>query len=178
MIHVKVVLFICLSLILSACAFHEKYPPDWAPLVKPSKDCFVITGKYNDYGSTTQPSLSIFLAGQEVKSPNLNTTDYIEIKKGDNEALIVTVWNVNTKLSEQIYKKEDYRCSDEGMEISKGAGVTTEWVLGLGWAKVTLIKATDGSLVVKYKDGGFGLFGLLFPVAVSEIRYYKYSQKK
>jgi hypothetical protein len=178
MIHVKVILFICLSLILCACAFHEQYPPDWAPLVKPSKDCLTITGIYNDDSSKKQPALSHMLTGIKVKSPDLDKTNYVQIDKGDNDVLIVTVWNENTRVAEKIYKKDDYTCSNEGMEISRGVEVLTEWILGLAWDKFTLMKASDGSLVVIYGTSGFGLFGALVPVAADGIQYYKYSQKK
>jgi hypothetical protein len=165
-------------LILSACTFHEKYPPDWAPLVKASKDCLTITGIYNDDSSKKQPSLSHVLTGIVVKSPDLNKSNYVQINKGDNDVLIVTVWNENTRLVEKIYKKDDYMCSDQGIEISKGVEVLTEWILGLAWDKYTLMRAADGSLVVIYGTSGFGLFGALFPVAADEIQYYKYPQKK
>jgi hypothetical protein len=113
-----------------------------------------------------------------LKSPDLNKTSYVKINKGDDDVLIVTVWNENTKLAEKIYKKEEYTCTDEGIEIRKGVEVTTEWVLGLGWDKFTLIRDTDGSLVLMYGMRNFGLFGALFPVAADQIQYYKYSQKK
>lgn len=176
--RIKIILFICLSLILFACAFHEQYPPDWAPLVKPSRDCWTITGMYNDDSSKKQHPLSYVLTGTRVKSPDLNKSNYVQINKGDNDVLIVTVWNESIRLAEKIYKKDDYTCSDEGMEISKGTEVTTDWVLGLSRDKITLIKAADGSLVVMYEGGLVGLFGALFPIAVDEIHYYKYSQKK
>lgn len=103
--RVKIILLICLSLILSACTFHEQYPPDWAPLVKPSKDCLTITGKYNNDSSMKQPSLGYVLTGVMLKSPDLNKTSYVQINKGDNDALIVTVWNENTHLAEKIIRK-------------------------------------------------------------------------
>ena len=177
--HIKITLFISLSLIMCSCTFHEQYPPDWAPLVKPPKDCFIITGKYNnDDNSTKKHSLSDWLTGIKLESPDSNKIDYVQIEKGEDDALIVTVWNENSKFAEKIYKKNDYECSDEGMEISKGVEVSTEWVLGLSWEKVTLTKAVDGSLVVMYGGSGFGLFGALVPVAVDGLQYYKYPQKK
>ena len=178
MIHVRITLFISLLLILSACTFHEKYPPDWAPLVKASKDCLTITGIYNDDSSKKQPSLSHVLTGIVVKSPDLNKSNYVQINKGDNDVLIVTVWNENTRLVEKIYKKDDYKCTDEGIEISAGVEIPIDVVLGLSREKFTLIKAGDGSLVVMHRSNVWGLFGALVPVAVDEIHYYKYSQKK
>ncbi|KQC10902.1 MAG: hypothetical protein APR62_11045 [Smithella sp. SDB] len=176
--RVKILLLICLSIILCSCTFHEQYPPDWAPLVKPSKDCWTITGMYNDDSSKKQHPLSYVLTGTRVKSPDLNKSNYVQINKGDNDVLIVTVWNENTRLAEKIYKKDDYTCSDEGIEISKGVEVIPEVILGLGRDKYTLMRAADGALVVMYGSSGFGLFGALIPVAVDEIHYYKYSQKK
>jgi len=176
--HIKNILFIFLWLILAACSFHEQYPPNWAPLVKASKDCSTITGIYNDDGSKKQPALSYVLTGIDVKLPDLDKTNYVHISKVDNDMLIVTALHDNTILAEKIYKKDDYICSDQGIEISKGAEVSTDWVLGLSWDKVTLIKASDGSLVVMYGSSGFGLFGALIPVAADEIKYYRYSPKK
>jgi hypothetical protein len=177
-ILVKLILFICLSLILCACVLHEQYPNDWAPLIKPQKDCLNITGTYKDDSSKRQPSLSYLLTGTEVKSSDLNKTNYVQINKGDNDALVVIVWNDNTKLAEKIYKKDDYTCTDEGIETREGMEVTTEWILGLAWGKVTLIRATDGSLVVMRGISNLGLFGVLLPIAADQIQYYKYSQKK
>jgi len=176
--HIKITLLICLLLILCSCVFHEQYPPDWAPLVKASEDCLTIIGIYNDYTSPSMPFLSYFLTGQELKAPNLNKTNYVQINRGGNHEFIVTVWNEHKKLAEKIYKKKEYMCTDEGIEISKGVEVTTEWVLGLGRDKIMLIKAADGSLVVKYQSGGVGLFGALVPVAVDNIQYQKYSRRK
>ena len=175
--HIKITLLICHLLILCSCVFHEQYPTDWAPFVKPSEDCLTISGTYNDYTPST-PFLSFFLTGQELKSPNVNKTNYVQIKRGGNDEFIVTVWNEHTKLTEKIYKKNDYICSDEGLEISKGTEVLTEWILGLHWDKITLMKASDDSLVVLYKTSGFGLFGAIFPIAADGIQYYKYPQKK
>jgi hypothetical protein len=163
---------------LCSCVFHEQYPPDWSPLTKPSKDCSTISGIYNDDGPSTQPYLGYLLTGIVKKSPNPDKINYVQIGKGNNDELIVTVWNEYTKLSEKIYKKDDYKCTDEGIEISAGVEIPIDVVLGLSREKFTLIKAGDGSLVVMHRSNVWGLFGALVPVAVDEIHYYKYSQKK
>ena len=165
---------------MCACVSHEKYPPDWAPIVKPSNDCLTISGTYNDDSSSKILPLCYFLTSQVIKSCNLNNkTVYVQINKGDDDALIVIAWNESTRLAEKIYKKNEYTCTDGGIEISMGMDLTDGGVLGLEWHKLTLKKASDDSLVVMCRGGGFGLYGMLIPIVViDDIQYYKYPQKK
>lgn len=170
------VIFLCFLLSMCGCIFHQQYPADWAPLVTISNGCPNISGTYVDRPAYRIPSLSNILIEKWVGWGKLDKATHVEIINSNND-LKITAWNDDVLIASKTYKKDDYTCSDDGIQINM-VEATAENVVGVYWGKIILRKAVDNSLVIRSEGGFAGLGLLIIPLVGHSIEYYGYPAKK
>jgi hypothetical protein len=175
----KIGVIVCLASSMNACSFHQQYPSEWAPIVAPSKGCLDIAGNYLDTVNPHKvPSLSNILIKKWVGAGKLDKASHLQITRDSDNTITVTAWNERIPIASRTYKKDEYACTDKGIEISMGMDATAQNVVGLMWGKVTLAKAGDNSLVVISESGGAGLGFLIVPLAGTDLQYFRYPAKE
>lgn len=171
---------------LSGCAFSfPDYPDQWATPVTSSDACGQLTGSYlnlgeygkrDEYTPSWTPELRAFVfeEGSEVEKP-----ERIELDFSVERRLHVRAVGPSGQLAETWFSEAEstLTCSDEGAEILTYSGVTDtpgNPIVGYEHSSTLLLKAEDGSLVIKSASGGFGLVYLLIPAGASGHYWYRF----
>lgn len=174
---IKGILSLFIASVLLSCIDHQSYPVSWAPLIPSESGCMDIAGTYSNTDNDNARSVAslsniIIKQWEGIRKPDKAT--HVEIITHNYESIDVVAWNENVFIAERTYTKKDYKCTDRGIEISRGIYMTDGHIAGIGLGKFTLTKAADGSLVVITEDAGFGLALMIYPLAAFESRYYRY----
>lgn len=172
--------------LLAGCAFSfPDYPQRWAPPMASTDACTQLTGAYLNAGERGEedaytpnwdPELRAFLfdRGAKVKDP-----ERIELEFTDEGKLHLRAVGPPGLVAETWLSEADstLTCTGEGAEIKAYSGITDtpgNPVVGYEHHSRLLMKARDGSLVVKSASGAFGLVYLFLPAGASEHAWYRF----
>ncbi len=160
---------VCLAcaLILSACVFHQRYPPSWP---HPVRDCD-IAGVYADagerwaesvpfpFGATvvSTRSLSALLRGTGESGKPFN----VELQRHDERTLDV---GIRVDGGADTHFNVQYGCTSDGIELQ----LPPRWLrTGLSivrtWGRLQLTKDTGGDLIGSLQ---YDTYGLVFIVPI------------
>ena len=175
-------------LILNACVavYHPFYPKKWE--ARPSiadNECTDIAGEYHIDGDNgkNQPSIPLtyfFWSGfspKRWKESGLNQVYRVKIEQS-TETIKISAWKQENKIAERMLHKRSeldhtsYTCTHDGIMV-EGAGLPVHSVAGVIFQKLTLMKLSDGSLVLKHTDTGGGL-ALVIPFFMSTSEWARY----
>jgi hypothetical protein len=175
-------LFIILLLLtgLTACAFYQKYPADWAVVVSIEKNkCPDISGTYKNLGESKQKGdehkrLDRILIPQSLISDSIS----VNIHQSNEDTLEISFWKGQKLILKKIYSKEnkEFSCSPQGIRIRYKDWFGGEgFELGMEWGWLYLAKSTDGALVVNQRSKVFGVL-FFIPVFGSGSTWYRFNQ--
>lgn len=173
----KIIILSSLSTLLFACAYHEKYPDEWAKPVINNKDCVDISGTYSNISYNGTVYLSSFI--ENIDQQRIGEVTDVVIYYPAQNIISITAWNENTPIAAKTYRKDDFKCTDKGIEISLGLESEYSGMVGaIVWGKATFTTTEDGSLLVISDANLLFLVGPWIPVPGSGLYYSKFSLKE
>jgi hypothetical protein len=180
------VLFISFTMFYS-CSSSDPYPAEWGDVYDTQKHGdSVISGNYRINGEATAKSRGIFTITRLIELPGLSkiTSDYdnISIKLVNDETLSIILRAKTDTIYKTIFPDNglDFSLTDDGLKLNprKSSGGDPGFVLTLmSGGKLSLMKNTDGSLIVKANYNAVGLF-FMIPVYGSTTGWYKFQEYK
>lgn len=148
--------------------------------------CAELTGSYANLGeragstSARKPELRYLLFDD---AKDLDEAQRIDLDFSADRRLRVQVSGPGGPLAEVSFSETEdtLSCGKEGAEIRAYSGVTNtpgNPIVGYEHSSTLLIRAKDGSLVVKSASGGFGLVYLIVPAGISGHNWYRFPGKE
>ncbi|UCD54701.1 MAG: hypothetical protein JSV93_04040 [Candidatus Omnitrophota bacterium] len=157
--------------LLSSCAFHQRYPSDWAqPITNEKVD---ITGGYNN---TDKDGffLSAFIFN-DIEWERQKSITHVEIKQFGNQEIEFVAWNEDTIIDKKLFPltKGDYRLISGGIKKRNNRFVSEQGVIGMERGYIIFTKSADGYLILKSRSKVMGMC-FFIPVAGSEKKWYRF----
>ena len=167
----KLVFFILVFVILSACSFNEPYPSEWSAQIS-DESCESIIGEYQNTGERIQNGIvgnsTFSYVVLRNESSEINS---FQILKNDAGEFILSFEN-NPPIQLQ--------CSDGVLELdlenSFHGNQPGSLVLGVSSETFFISKTDNNSLVVEAKKAEAGLLMLVIPVGAQSNTWYKFKQ--
>jgi len=164
-------------LLLFACASHEKYPEQWSKPVEPQKACEDISGTYSNVGDSAYYYLSSII--KNIDPDQIFKATHVVIYYPASDIITITAWNENIPIGAKTFRKDDFKCTEKGIEVSLGyesdySGLVGTFVRG----KATITKTEDGYLLVITEGSALYIVGPGVPFAGTGLSYSRFPPKK
>lgn len=185
MILQRVVVCLFAAGFLAGCYSYPDYPAQWSAPLETADACGALPGSYENLGwwgdrddqaANRRPQLRYFLFEN---AEDLEGLDRVEIDFGPDRTLHVRGFEGATLLTETTYAEKDssLTCGTESAEIrvyhgvSRGAGNP---LVGYEHTAMNLLKADDGSLIIKSSGFAVGLVYLFFPASAGGHHWFRF----
>ena len=166
-----------ITILLIACASHEKYPEQWVKPVEPQKGCVDISGSYSNVSDFGSGYLSRII--ENIDPDKIYKATHVVIFYPASDIIAVTAWNENIPIGAKTYRKDDFKCTDKGIEISLGYESEYGGLVGaFGFGKATLTKTEDGYLLVISEGSALYIIGPGIPFAGTTLGYSRFPPKE
>jgi len=169
---------VTLSLLLTSCVMHNKYPSSWGDLIPVEENkCPDISGVYRN---NNVPYYLSEVLGFEKKIGEI-FIEIIQLKDGTFEIFGCGI-EEQKLVNKKFYAKEKYRCTEEGVKTSSltKSVLKAEGFSPIGYAFVSFYLTTNrgGDLVVKETGSGIALSIIPpFPIIGAATDCYRFSHE-
>jgi hypothetical protein len=169
---------VTLSLLLTSCMMHEKYPSSWGDLIPVDKNkCPDISGIYMNTGGKS--ALTHILGLKDTVGETHVT--HVQITQLKDGTLEISGWDMvgdeKKLVDKKSYPKRKYSCTSDGIRASSHieGGIVPEGLGGFGaeFDSYYLTKNTDGDLVAKETGTAIG-FSWIIPAIGFGTNWYRF----
>lgn len=178
----RLLLMSAAAITLAGCFIHRPdYPTRWAPIEETRDSCASVAGVYatmGEYGpgvtwkteALRSTEISFYLLRQA------KVSDRVEITFDTGRVLHVRAIRNDHVIGETSYSEKDatLSCNPSAVKINVFTGFSPGDVVGFGSEATYLLKAIDGSLIVKRSGTLVGLAFMVMPVISSATEWARY----
>lgn len=165
--------FLFVSVMFISCASHPKYPEEWKKPVVSKDGCVDISGTYSNTSDLGSGYLSRIIENMDVE--RINQPTHVTIYYPESDILSITAWAGDTPIAAKTHRKDQIKCTDEGIELSLGfESESGGLAAAFSFVDFTLNKTEDGYLLVIYESDTFYIIGPGIPLAGTSSYYSRF----
>jgi hypothetical protein len=181
----KIIFLLPVFITLQSCSSSEPYPTQWGDVYDTQKHGdSIISGNYCITGECTGARNFECSITNLIELPELNTSsvfDNIIINVINEDTLIIILRAKTDTVYRTVFPDNGayFSFTDEGLKLDqrKSRGDLGIYLPLISNGSATLMKSTEGSLIVKSNVSSFGLI-IMIPAYGSSTNWYKFKQYK
>lgn len=166
---------VALCFLLTSCSYHDVYPNKWANIIDSKNISYNnLSGEYRDVGSDSERFSNKISAILNLTKNEKEPVDKIKISQEECDLVTISSWYKDSLLGSKSFSKRDVNleCNKNGLNIKLPVVIVADIYFGTQWDNLTLLKATDESLIVNHTSSGVGTI-FIIPVGGTVSNWYR-----